>query len=191
MSKTNTPEFRVAFPQVFQAKRNTMNDKDEFSVVALFPKGADLSRLKAAAQEAVVKKFGPDKTKWPRKMRSPFRDQGDRAKMEDGKEKLPQGYEKGNIYITLRSQQRPAVVDQKVQEIIDTSDFYGGCWALASVSCYAYDVKGNQGVSFGLGNIQKLRDDDAFGNRTKPQDDFSPVAMPESDNSESAQDLFA
>ncbi len=31
MSKINTPEFRVAFPSVFQAKKNDLNGKDEMS----------------------------------------------------------------------------------------------------------------------------------------------------------------
>jgi len=40
MGKLNTPEFRVAFPQVFTAKKNDLNGKDEYSVVALFPKAS-------------------------------------------------------------------------------------------------------------------------------------------------------
>lgn len=195
-TKVNTPQFRVAFPAVFTAKRNDLANKDEFSLVALFPKGADLTVLKQAAQAALIKKFGEDKKKWPvppSEMRNPFRDQGDREKVdpETGKKTLPQGYEKGAIYISLRSKQRPGVVDQNVQEIIDQADFYGGCWAVASVNAYAYDTAGNQGVSFGLGNLQKIKDDDAFGNRTKPQDDFAPVANTETaSNAESANDLF-
>jgi len=195
MSKVNTPEFRVAFPAVFTPKHNDLNNKDEFSVVALFKHGEDLSSLKLAAQEALAKKWGPDQNKWPQNLRSPFRDQGDREKMneETKKMELPQGYVKGAIYLNLRSTQRPGCVDQNVQEIIDQSDFYGGCWARASINAYAYDQKGNKGVSFGLGNLQKLRDDDAFGNRTKPQDDFSAVQDPnagKSNNTSDASSLF-
>ena len=191
-TKLLTPDFRVAFPAVFQAKRNKLNGKDEFSVVALFPKGTDFSKLKTAAQEALTKKFGDDKKKWPRKLKLPFKNQGDRAKLNDeGVEELPQGYVKGSIYINLKSTQRPGVVDQNVEEMIDTSDFYGGCWAKASVNAFAYDTAGNQGVSFGLGNLQKVRDDKAFGNRTKPQEDFSAVASPDSDNDESALDMLS
>jgi len=65
MSKVNTPEFRVAFPNVFKARRNDMNEKDEYSLVALFPKGADLTVLREAAMEAAVKKWGEDKAQWP------------------------------------------------------------------------------------------------------------------------------
>lgn len=187
--KVTTPDFRAAFPNVFRARKNDLNGKDEYSITALFPAGADLTALKKAAQEALAKKFGSDQKKWPQNLRTPFRDQGDREKTNDeGKKVLPQGYEKGSIYITLRSTQKPGVVDQNVQTIIDESEFYGGCWAKASVSAYAYDQKGNRGVSFGLGNIQKVKDGDAFGNRTKPEDDFKPVAN--ADNTESAADLY-
>lgn len=194
MSKTVTPEFRVAFPAVFQPKRNDLNGKDEFSIVALFPKGADLSGLKKAANDAAVKKFGADTSKWPPGMRSPFRDQGERIEAAKRENKpAPQGYEAGAIYLTLRSTQRPGVVDQNVQEIIDQADFYGGCWAKASLNAYAYDQKGNRGVAFGLGNLQKVRDDDYFGNRTKPQDDFAAVegADAGSNASTDANSLFS
>ena len=191
-TKVTTTEFRVAYPAVFRPKHNDLSGKDEYSVVALFPKGADLSKLKAAAQAAVIKKFGEDKKKWPKSLKSPFRDQADRAKENDkGEEVLPQGYEAGAIYINMKSAQRPGVVAQDMNEIIDESDFYGGCWARASINAYAYDIKGNRGVAFGLNNLQKLKDDDAFGNRTKPQDDFSAVETQNTESGqESASELF-
>lgn len=191
-TKVNTPDFRVAFPAVFKAKRNDLSGKDEFSLVALFPKGANLKELEAAAKAALVKKWGDKKEKWPKNLRSPFRDQGDREKENDnGDMVLPQGYEKGAVYINLKSNQRPGVVDQSVQEILDESEFYGGCWARASINAYAYDQAGNRGVAFGLMNVQKVRDDDAFGNRTKPQDDFAPVTNSDEDNTQSSDDLFS
>lgn len=193
-TKATTPYFRVAFPAVFRPKHNDLNGKDEYSVVCLFPKDADLSALKTAAQAAVIKKFGQDKSKWPAKLKSPFRDQGDRVKTnDDGKEVLPQGYEAGAIYLNVKSSQRPGVVAADMNEIIDESDFYGGCWARATVNAYAYDQKGNRGVAFGLMNLQKYKDDDAFGNRSKPQDDFSAVTPPggnNESNQKSANELF-
>ena len=189
-TKVTTTEFRVAFPAVFRPKHNDLSNKDEYSVVALFPKGTDLSALKAAAQEAAKKKWPKD---MPKNLKSPFRDQADRAKVDEqtGKETLPQGYEAGAIYLNLKSAQRPGVVDQKMNEIIDESDFYGGCWARASINAYAYDQKGNRGVAFGLNNLQKLKDDDAFGNRSKPQDDFAAVETSSEDGEQgSASDLF-
>ncbi len=175
MANINTPTFRVSYPNVFKPKRNDLNGKDEFSIVALFKKGEDLSALKAAAQKAIVDKWGPDKAKWPTNLRSPFRLQEERAKEVDGKRILPAGHEEGAVFLNLKSAQRPGVVDQNVQDILEESQFYAGCWARASINAYAYDQKGNRGVSFGLGNIQKVRDGDPLGNRARPEQDFAPI----------------
>ena len=171
--KMNTPQFRVAFPNVFKPRLNSLNKKEEYSLVALFPVGTDLSELKAACKEVAEKKW-PEGI--PTGLRSPFRDQGERKKKNDaGQLVLPPGYEEGGIFLNLKTVTKPGLVDNQVQDIIDSSEFYGGCWARASVSVYAYDQGGNRGVNFGLGNIQKIKDDTPFGNRTKPQDDFAPV----------------
>lgn len=189
MANINTPVFRVSYPHVFTPQTNDLNGKSEFSLVALFPRDADLSVLKAAAQAALVKKFGADKAKWPKNLRSPFRDQVDK-KREDGT--MPDGYDEGAIFLTLRadaSKHRPQVVDSNVQKIIDPTEFYGGCWAIASVNAYAYDQSGNRGVSFGLGNLQKIREGESFGGSTKAEDDFAPVPGGAAAG-ESAESLF-
>ncbi len=186
--KIVTPEFRVSYPHLFKAKLNDLNGKEEYSVVALFKKGEDLSLLKKAAQEAIMKKWGSDKTKWPANLKSPFRDQKEREK--DGA--LPGGHEAGAIFMNFKSKEKPQVVDANVQPILDESEFYAGCYARASVNAYAYDQKGNRGVAFGLGNIQFVKDGDPLGGRTRASDDFESVAGADSDaNGESAPgDLF-
>jgi hypothetical protein len=159
-----TPEFRVSYPKVFKPERNDLNGSDEYSLVALFAKGADLSKLKAACKAAVEAKWGTDEKKWPKNLRMPFRDQADRAKTDDdGNEYLPDGYVEGAFYLNLKSQKRPGVVNSRNEDIIDDSDFYGGCYARAQVNAKAYDKNGNKGVSLYLNHVQKLRDGDPFG----------------------------
>jgi hypothetical protein len=162
-----TPEFRVSFPNVFRpGKVIQAGAEPKYGVTMLFPKGADLSKLKAAAQAAVVEKWGADQSKWPKNLRSPFRDQG---------EKEFAGYEPGAVFITATSKQKPGLVDAQVQDIIEESQFYAGCYARATVRAFAYDQAGNSGVAFGLQNIQKLREGEPLGGRTKPSQDFEPV----------------
>ena len=186
MSDVLTPEFRVSFPSVFQSRKNDLNGKDEFSLVALFKKGQDLSALKKAAADAVEKKWGK---KVPSSLRTPFRDQGERAKTDDdGNEFLPEGYDRGAIFISLKSTQRPGLVGPNLEEIIDSTEFYAGCYARAKIRAYAYDIKGNKGVAFGLVNIQKTRNGEPLTGRTKAQDDFS--AIPQTESGASASDLF-
>ncbi|MES2348460.1 MAG: DUF2815 family protein [Pseudomonadota bacterium] len=170
--KLITPEFRVSFANIFRPATplpgTPAGAKPKYGLTMLFPKGADLSAMKAAAQTAAVEKFG-DKLKDPnfaKRLRSPFRDQG---------EKTFEGYESGAIFVNVTSGQRPGLVDQNVQPIIEESQFYSGCYAIASLNAFAYDTAGNVGVAFGVNNIQKRRDGEPLGGRTRPEDDFVPA----------------
>lgn len=190
MSNVVTPSFRVSWPNIFKAKKNELNGKEEYSLVALFKKGEDLAVLKAAVQAVVEVKWGKDKKKWPALLKLPFRDQAERAKTnDDGKTVMPAGYEEGAIFITLKSAQRPGVVDQKVQPILDPSEIYAGCFCRATVRAYTYDQKGNRGVAFGLQNIQKVKDGDPISGKSRAEDDFSSV-VEEVGNSGSAESVF-
>lgn len=171
MANVMTPEFRVSYPKVFKPEVNQLSKKSEYSVVALFKKGQDLSSLKKAAEEILVEKLGADKSKWPKNLKSPFRDQGERAK--DGV--LPSGYEDGAIFINIKSNQKPGVVDSNVQPIIDEADFYAGCFARATVRAGYYDQAGNRGVSFYLQNIQKVKDGEPLSGRAAATSEFAPV----------------
>jgi len=177
MSNTITPKFRASYANVFQAKKNDLNDKMEFSIVALFPKGADLSELKAAAAAAAKEKWGD---KVPKNLRSPFR-----SEKQDGS--TPDGMEDGGSFMNFKSNQKPGLIDARNQDIIDPVEFYSGCWARASVRAFAYDQKGNCGISFGLQNLQKLADGEPLGgSRVKASDEFKPVETTEAGASASS-----
>lgn len=183
-----TPEFRVSFPSLFRpAKPMNAGDPPRYEINMLFAKDADLSALKAAAKQALQERWGSDPKKWPKNLRSPFKDQGD-ADYE--------GYEEGAVYIIARSMQRPGLVDSQVQDIINESDFYPGCYARASVRALAYPKAGvtgmTPGVAFGLQNVQKLRDGESLGGRSRPEEDFQPVGSGSDGGSakESANSIF-
>lgn len=167
-----TPEFRVSYPKVFKPERNELNGNDEYSIVALFKKDEDLSKLKAIVKAAAEAQWGADPKKWPKDMRSPFKDQGDKEKEDDdGNTYLPDGYVKGATFCTFKSQKRPGLVNGRNEDIIDESDFYGGCYARAQVNAKAYDKKGNKGVSIYLNHVQKTRDGDSFGSSPRSASD--------------------
>lgn len=187
-----TPVFRVSYPNVFRPKLNQLSKKEEYSLVALFKVGEDLSKLKAAAHAAIVAKWGEDQKKWPRKngvnaIRSPFRDQAEREKeLEDGRKQMPDGYVKGAFFLTLKCYRQPGIVDQKREPIIDETQFYAGCWARAELAAFAYETAGNYGVSFWLNNLQKAKDDEPFSGRRKAEDAFEAIEMPSGDSSNGA-----
>lgn len=175
MESTMTPTFRMSYPNVFTPRKNELSGKDEYGTVCLFEKGENLSKLEALCRAAMEKKWGKDQTQWPKPIRSPFRDQGEKAKMVDGKRVLPAGHVDGAIFINLKSSQRPGVVDQNVQRVIDESQIYAGCYARATITAYAYEQKGNRGVAFGLVNLQKVKDGEPLSGRNQPEADFVPV----------------
>lgn len=180
-----TPEFRVSFPAIFEPKA-FQGQKPKFSLVMLFDKKIDLSKpsqvgkdgkpigvsMKHAAFNAAVEEWGP-KDKWPKNLKLPFR---------DGEEKPDlQGYE-NTIFVSATSMIQPGLVNQALQKIISPSEFYAGCYARAEVFAFTYDVSGNRGVSFGLRNIQKIRDGEQFSGRKDASQVFDAIA----DNSEDA-----
>lgn len=172
-----TPEFRVSFPNVFSARRmdeTDQNSKAKFSITMLFPKATNIDVLKIAVRNAVLAKW-PDEAKRPKNLRLPFR---------DGAEKDYEGYGVDVIFCSATSTMKPGLVgpyggpDGKVQAIIEPSEFYAGCYARATINAYAYEVKGNKGVAFGLRNIQKLRDGEPFSGRNKAENDFDAIEPP-------------
>lgn len=164
-----SPKFRVSFAHVFTPTAMTEGQTKKYSVVALVKekeiKGEEkqkMEALKALAQETLKTAFGP-KAVFGKGYRSPFK---------DGNDKDYDGYE-DVTYFTLSSLQRPGLVDHNREDIINEEDFYSGCYARATVTCYSYDNTGNKGVAFGLQNLQKLDDGDPFTSRSSAQDDFS------------------
>lgn len=161
--KVKTPVFRVSFPQVFEPK-GFNNGEPKFSVVMIFDKKADLREMRRILKEAAHEKFG---AKLPPTLKDAFRDGEDKKHL--------QGYGPGVWFATASSKSRPGLVGPDVSPIVDREEFYAGCYARASVTAFAYDTNGNKGVSFGLNNIQKVRDGERFDGRTAAEDDFEAV----------------
>ena len=166
-----TPRCRASYVYVFRPQKPMNPGQDaKYSIVALFEPGADLSALKNAAGQAVIDKWGADKEKWPKNLRSPFRDQGEKEGTD--------GYVKGALFLTATSKLKPGVVVRQngaLHDIIEEKDFFSGCSCILSVRPFAYDHNGNRGVSFGLQHVLKVADGEPLGGRTRPTDDFKAI----------------
>lgn len=199
MANVVTPYFTANFPALFEKKLNKLNNKMEYSVMAIFPKGTDFAAMKKAAADAALAKFGPDKGKWPKFTSNPFRPCEEKAKKDDNGNiiqpmVLPEGMEAGGFFMTFRSEKnKPQVIGPQKEEIVDQADVYSGCIARASVNAFAWKKGDKAGISFGLGNLQKIKEGPPLGSRTRAQDDFEPVAGATANGvaAESASDLFA
>jgi hypothetical protein len=175
--KLTTPPFRVSFPSVFSPSTYGEGDP-KFEVVAIFePKKMTekdrkmLDKLKAGLNDACVEKFG----KSVKEMRKKYPKFHPGFRKGSEKENLGDGYNEDTIFIRISSQRRPGLVDQHREPIISQDDFYPGCWARATCRPYAYfnETFASRGVSLGLFNLQKVADDERFGDGGTPaEDDF-------------------
>jgi hypothetical protein len=170
-----TPMFRLSFPAVFVAVPNELRaDKRlEYKITMLFDKkdAAGIKALKDLMIKVANHRFGIG----AKGLKNPIKD-GDTAKNQAEeliKEKNP-SYA-GHWVVNSWSKNKPGVVNAKNEIILDHDEVYGGCFCRAQLNCYAYEAAGNRGVSFGLMHIQKLKDGDPFGARTRVEDAFSPV----------------
>lgn len=181
-----TPEFRAGYISVFKATAQKQEDgslgKAKFSIRACFPPTADLAELRNEASGAAVTKWG---STVPKTVRSPFR-------RNDELDNPVAGLGDDWIIMTFSANEdsRPGVVDENVNDIIDQSAIYSGAWFRCQVHAYAYDMKGNKGVTFALDNVQKLRDDETLGNGKPPANKaFAPVGGG-SGTKKAASDIF-
>ena len=151
-----TPEFRVAFAHVFEPREGDNGDK--YELVMIFDQSTDITALKNAASKAAREKWGDAATKL--KLDSPFHDGTEKVDREGN---VYDGFGPGVVYVRASSTYQPGIVDANLMPIIDRTAFYSGCYARAEVNAFAYDRNGKRGVSFGLRNLQKLRDGKSLG----------------------------
>lgn len=162
-TKVVTGKVRGSYVNVFRPRVNDMNGKEEYSMSLLIPKTDEqtVGKINAAVKEAARKKFGD---KIPAKFRHPLRD-GDEEKPEDD------AYS-GHFFLNVKSQQKPGIIDKDRQEVIDSNAFLSGDYCRVSMNAYAYDVSGNRGCAFGLGNIQVISKGEPLTSQARAEDDF-------------------
>lgn len=170
----NTVETKVIVPcrlsYLHCWEPNSINGGDpKYSVSAIIPKSdtKTVEAIKAAVEGAKKESISKWGGKIPTNLKTPLRD-GDIERPED------EAY-KNSYFFNANSRQAPQVVDGKVQPILDQSEVYSGCYGRISVTFYGYNSNGNRGIAAGLGNIQKLKDGEPLGGRSKASDDFETV----------------
>lgn len=165
MSKVITGKVRMSYANVFEAKSIKGGDP-KFSVSIIIPKDDKETINKVNAAIEVAKQEGLAKLggKIPANLKTPLRD-GDVDRPDD------EAYA-GSFFINANSTTRPGVVDENLNQIIDPTEFYSGCYGRASIVFYAYNVNGNKGIACGLQNLQKLADGEPLGGKARAEDDF-------------------
>lgn len=164
-----TKPCRLAFPAIKEPKKNAQG-KDKYGCVLLIPK-TDTAALQPL-KELIAKVLGeewPDKAKRPGGLKLGIRD-GD---VPNGNGNIPTGYA-GNWVVSCTSNYKPGLFDAAAKQILDGSLFYAGCYVIAHVNAFTYKESGNSGASFGLANIQFVRDGEKLGGGA-PAPSFAPV----------------
>ena len=79
-----------------------------------------------------------------------------------------------NFYaVNANSSTAPGIVDADRQPILERSEVYSGVYGRASINLYAFNSNGNKGIACGLNNLQKIRDGEPLGGKSRAEDDFA------------------
>jgi len=162
---------RWSYANVWEAK-SINGGTPKFSVSLIIPKSdtRTIAKIKAAIEaayrEGEAKLKGNGKTVPPLSaIKTPLRD-GDTERTDDP------AY--ANAYfINANSATAPGIVDANLQPILERSEVYSGVYGRASINFYAFNSNGNKGIACGLNNLQKIRDGEPLGGKSRAEDDFA------------------
>ena len=177
-TKVNNPmkvitgkDTRWSYANVWEAK-SINGGAPKFSVSLIIPKSdtRTVEKIKAAIEAAY--KEGEGKLKGNGRsvpalsaIKNPLRN-GDTERPDD--EAYANSY-----FINANSATAPGIVDANCNPILERSEVYSGVYGRASISFYAFNSNGNKGIACGLNNLQKLRNGEPLGGRTRAEDDFA------------------
>lgn len=143
----------------------------KYSVSLIIPKSdtKTIEKIQAAIQAAYDE--GQGKLKGNGKsvpalsvLKTPLRD-GDAERPDD--EAYADSY-----FINANSGTAPGIVDADRQPILERSEVYSGVYGRASINFYAFNSNGNKGIACGLNNLQKIKDGEPLGGKSRAEDDF-------------------
>ena len=143
----------------------------KYSVSLIIPKSdtKTIEKIQAAIQAAYDE--GQDKLKGNGKsvpalsvLKTPLRD-GDAERPDD--EAYADSY-----FINANSGTAPGIVDADRQPILDRSEVYSGVYGRASINFYAFNSNGNKGIACGLNTLQKIKDGEPLGGKSRAEADF-------------------
>ena len=165
------PETRWSFANVWEAK-SINGGTPKFSVSLIIPKSdtRTLNKIKAAIEAAY--KEGEGKLKGNGKTVPPL--SSIKQPLRDGDVERPDDEAYANSYfVNANSATAPGIVDSNLDPILDRSEVYSGVYGRASINFYAFNSNGNKGIACGLNNLQKIRDGESLGGKSRAEDDFA------------------
>ena len=164
--KVVTGKVRFSYAHVFQPASSIEGGTPKYSVSIIIPKSDKdtIARLTKAFEETKAAASAYFGGAVPKNLKGGLRD-GDAEKDDPAYA--------NSYFINANSAQKPGVVDADLNPIIDTSEFYSGCYGRASITFYPYNAQGSKGIACGLNNVQKLEDGEKLGGSTTAAADFA------------------
>ena len=165
------PDTRWSYANVWEPK-SINGGTPKYSVSLIIPKSdkVTVEKIKKAIQAAYEE--GQSKLKGNGKtvpalsvLKTPLRD-GDLERPDD--EAYANSY-----FINANSATAPGIVDADRNTIIDRSEVYSGVYGRASINLYAFNSNGNKGIACGLNNLQKIKDGEPLGGKSRAEDDYA------------------
>lgn len=176
-NKVNNPMKVITGPGTRWSYANVHEPKSinggtpKYSVSLIIPKSDTKTVAKIQAAIEAAYKEGESKLKGNGRtvpalsvLKTPLRD-GDAERPDD--EAYADCY-----FINANSVAAPGIVDADRQPIIDRSEVYSGVYGRASINFYAFNSNGNKGIACGLNNLQKVKDGEPLGGKSRAEDDF-------------------
>ena len=154
----------------------------KFGANLIFPVGVDLTVMEdeclAALSNAAWYRPGMGGLTMPIKdpAKMPLREPGGMLKYT--------GFGEGQRYVIATSDNRPMVVNSRMEPITEKETVYSGQWAVATIRAFSYNKSVNKGVGFGLQSVMIVADDTSLGGvpPANPIRDFGGVQIDASVN---------
>jgi hypothetical protein len=164
--KIVTGKVRFSYANVFQPKASVEGGTPKYSVSIIIPKSdkETINKINKAFEDtkaSAAAYFGGSVPK------------GLKGGLRDGDEEKDDAAYAGCYFINANSAQKPGVVDQDLNPIMDQNEFYSGCYGRASITFYPYNAQGSKGIACGLNNVQKLEEGEKLGGSTSAAADFA------------------
>ena len=188
-TKVITNKVRLSFVHVLEPHAMEEGQEKKYSTMLLIPKDdkETINYMKQAIK-AAYEAAKSDKLKGVKfdKLKITLRDGDDEMDIEERPE-----FE-GMYFMNVSSKTQPQVVKREDGMLVKTDspdDVYSGVHAIVSINFYAFNTKGNKGVTAGLNNVLTTCKGDFLGGRANAESDFGDLDW--DDDEDDSDDMFA
>ena len=162
--QVRTGTIRCGYVHIVKPRINNLNKNEEYSMQLIIPKNDPTAKiLLNAIQKVIAEKWGNNP---PSPLRLPLRDADAEKKGLD--------HLVGCYFTNVKSQEKPGIVDTDGLTHPHPEDCRSGDYFRVTLGCFAYEQP-NNGVSFGLNNVQFVKQGDTLSGRKRAEDDFPPI----------------